>query len=71
MLRHHARHQHGHCRTLSVALPAHEGRCFSLPQVVITCSATMRGAKPVNLKAIADEGCEHARAKGHEVRVGE
>ena len=39
-------------------------------QVLITCSATMRGAKPVNLKAIADEGCEHAKAKGHEVRGG-
>ncbi|PRW33545.1 acetyl-coenzyme A chloroplastic glyoxysomal isoform X1 isoform B [Chlorella sorokiniana] len=36
-------------------------------KVLITCSATMRGAKPVNLKAIADEGCEHAKAKGHEV----
>ncbi|KAL4419772.1 hypothetical protein ABPG75_006870 [Micractinium tetrahymenae] len=36
-------------------------------KVLITCSAVMRGAKAVNLKAIADGGCRHAAEKRHTV----
>eukprot|EP00887_Chlorella_sp_A99_P001112 scaffold14.g1112.t1 len=36
-------------------------------KVLITCSAVMRGTKPVNLKAIADDGCRLAAERGHTV----
>lgn len=36
-------------------------------KVLITCSAVMRGPKPVNLKAIADEGCRLSAERGHSV----
>ena len=36
-------------------------------QVLITCSAVMRGPKPVGLKSIADEGLRLAGERGHSV----
>jgi acyl-coenzyme A synthetase/AMP-(fatty) acid ligase len=37
------------------------------PQVLVTASGVMRGAKKVELKKIADEACSICKSRGHEV----